>query len=95
MFMFLVLGILFVSTAIGMALRNVAIVKKLERPIAYTIYTMLFAFGITIGSNPDFFDNIGRYGIQAAVLSVAGIIGSIFASMLAWKILRKGGNYEK
>ena len=93
--MFLILGILFVSTALGLLLRNVTMFKKLERTIAYTIYAMLFTFGITIGSNPDFFDNIGRYGIQAVILSVASIIGSIFASMLAWKILRKGGNYEK
>lgn len=88
--MFLFLGILFVSTAIGLTLRKVKIFKKLERTIAYTIYAMLFAFGITIGSDPDFFDNIGRYGIQAAVLSVAGIVGSIFASMLAWKVLKRG-----
>lgn len=93
--MFLFLGLLFVSTAIGLILRKVLTFKKLECSIAYTIYAMLFAFGITIGSDPGFFDNIGRYGMQAVVLSVAGIIGSIFASMFAWKILRKGGNYEK
>lgn len=93
--MFLVLGILFVSAALGLLLRKVKMLKKLEHSIAYTIYAMLFTFGITIGSNPDFFDNIGRYGIQAVILSVAGIIGSILASMIAWKVLRRGGNYEK
>ena len=57
---------------------------------------MLFVFGVTIGANKTLVDNIGDFGLQAALLAVCGVLGSLLASYLAFKVLSgKGGNDEK
>ena len=43
---------------------------------------MLFVFGITIGANKTLVDNIGDFGLQAALLAGCGVLGSLLASYI-------------
>ena len=94
--MFLILGLLFIGICAGVLLRHVKVLKKLEQSISLTIGVMLFVFGITIGANRSLLENIGHIGIQAVVLAVAGVSGSVLAAYIAGRIFdRKGGSDER
>lgn len=70
--------------------------QGLEHSISYTIFAMLFIFGITIGANQSLLNNIGEFGIQAAILAICGVLGSLVASFIAYKLfIKKGGLNEK
>lgn len=59
-------------------------------------FAMLFIFGITIGANQSLLNNIGEFGIQAAILAICGVLGSLVASFIAYKLfIKKGGLNEK
>ena len=80
----------------GYLCRHVPAFKGLEHSISYTIFAMLFIFGITIGANQSLLNNIGEFGIQAAILAICGVLGSLVASFIAYKLfIKKGGLNEK
>lgn len=94
--MFVILCLLCVGIGMGYLFRHIHSLKRLENTISYTIFVMLFVFGVTIGANKTLVDNIGNFGLQAALLAVCGVLGSLLASYLAFKVLSgKGGNDEK
>ena len=87
MLMFIILGLLGLGISVGYLCRHVPAFKGLEHYISYTIFTMLFIFGITIGANQSLLNNIGEFGIQAAILAICGVLGSLVASFIAYKFL--------
>ena len=94
MLMFIILGLLGLGISVGYLCRHVPAFKGLEHSISYTIFAMLFIFGITIGANQSLLNNIGEFGIQAAILAICGVLksGSIF---IAYKLfIKKGGLNE-
>ena len=85
MLMFIILGLLGLGISVGYLCRH-----------SYTIFAMLFIFGITIGANQSLLNNIGEFGIQAAILAICGVLGSLVASFIAYKLfIKKGGLNEK
>ena len=89
--MFIVLGLLCVGIAAGYLLRHAPICGGLERSISYTIFVMLFVFGISIGANRALLRDLGEFGAQAALLAVCGVAGSLLASYIAYRLfIRKG-----
>lgn len=92
MLMFIILGLLGLGISVGYLCRHVPAFKGLEHSISYTIFTMLFIFGITIGANQSLLNNIGEFGI----LAICGVLGSLVASFIAYKLfIKKGGLNEK
>ena len=86
MLMFIILGLLGLGISVGYLCRHVP---------AF-IFAMLFIFGITIGANQSLLNNIGEFGIQAAILAICGVLGSLVASFIAYKLfIKKGGLNEK
>ncbi len=80
MLMFIILGLLGLGIASVIYADTSPAFKGLEHSISYTIFTMLFIFGITIGANQSLLNNIGEFGIQAAILAICGVLGSLVAS---------------
>lgn len=81
---------------IGYPFRNTRIFKGLDKSISYTVYVMLFIFGITIGANKELLEDIGSFGLQALVIALMTITGSAIASYFAYKLfLKRGGRLEK
>lgn len=83
MLMFIILGLLGLGISVGYLCRHVPAFKGLEHSISYTIFAMLFIFGITIGANQSLLNNIGEFGIQAAILAICGVLGSLVAHLLS------------
>ena len=47
-------------------------------------------------SQQSLLNNIGEFGIQAAILAICGVLGSLVASFIAYKLfIKKGGLNEK
>ena len=89
MLMFIILGLLGLGISVGYLCRHVPAFKGLEHSISYTIFAMLFIFGITIGANQSLLNNI-------AILAICGVLGSLVASFIAYKLfIKKGGLNEK
>ena len=81
MLMFIILGLLGLGISVGYLCRHVPAFKGLEHSISYTIFTMLFIFGITIGANQSLLNNIGEFwntSCHTSYLRSIGKSGSIF-----------------
>jgi uncharacterized membrane protein YbjE (DUF340 family) len=70
----------------GYFLRNI---KWISKPvgviITWAIYLLLFLLGISVGTNETIISNIGKIGIQALLLTIGAVSGSIFVSWLTYK----------
>ena len=83
--MFKVLFITFFGIGLGYLVRRLMWVKYLSRSITYTIWILLFCFGLQVGANELVVQNLDTLGVKALVISVAGSLGSCVA---AWAVLR-------
>lgn len=94
--MFKVLLIMLAGVVFGYLCQNARFVKFAGRGIALTIFIMLFVLGLSVGSNPAIVRNLGSFGWQAALLAVAGSLGSVLAAWLVFNLFfKKGGQHEK
>ena len=58
---------------------------------------MLFIFGMSIGANKSLLADIGQFGVQAVILAVCGVAGSLVASYFAYCLFAKkeGGKKDE
>lgn len=54
------------------------------------IFALLFVMGISIGTNKEVINNIGKVGLIALVYSILTILGSIIVVYLVSNILLRG-----
>lgn len=91
--MFTILFLLSASTGLGYLLRRVKPVAKFGEAVQYTVFAMLFVFGIIVGSDSGLMSRLGEFSLQAIVIAVAGTAGSMLAVYLLYRFLsRKGGS---
>ena len=76
----------FLGIGIGYVLRNWSILQKTEKTISLTIFLLLFILGVSIGSNSLIVNNLGKFGWQAIVLAVSGVLGSPIAARLVLQL---------
>jgi uncharacterized membrane protein YbjE (DUF340 family) len=55
----------------------------------WAIYLLLFLLGISVGTNKEVIQNLGKIGYEAIAISVASIAGSVLLSTLLFKFLFK------
>lgn len=79
----LILLILAVSVFVGWLLRNVKVLARLEHTATWTVWLLIFVFGISLGSNEAIVNDFARFGLTAGAVAVAGVIGSVLA---AWGV---------
>ncbi|MDD2890219.1 MAG: LysO family transporter [bacterium] len=61
----------------------------------WTIYLLLLLLGIAIGSNKKIINNIGNIGINAIIIALGTIIGSILVSYIVYLLYFKKAKDEK
>ncbi len=61
--------------------------KYLPKIIIMIIWALLFFLGIEVGSNKELVSSLGTLGITALIITVLGLIGSIFFSWILWKLI--------
>jgi uncharacterized membrane protein YbjE (DUF340 family) len=61
--------------------RKILFFSKVERWISLTIYLLLFLLGLTVGKNDVIVRNIHLIGMDALIITLAAIAGSV---VLCW-----------
>jgi uncharacterized membrane protein YbjE (DUF340 family) len=51
----------------------------------YIIYILLFFMGLSVGTRPEVMKNLGRIGLDAFLIAVFAIAGSIFAAYFLYR----------
>ena len=80
--MFIALGLTFLGMALGFLLRGQPWITSLTRCVTPAIMLLLFALGISVGSNEMLIQSLPRLGGAAIALTVAGILGSLACAAL-------------
>ncbi|HEY5510032.1 MAG TPA: LysO family transporter [Prolixibacteraceae bacterium] len=55
----------------------------------WAIYLLLFMLGISVGTNKEVIDNLGKIGYEAVAIAFASITGSVLLAALLFKVLFK------
>jgi len=91
-----VLALFTTGAFLGFLLRKQKrLIRNIDTVTNWAIYLLLFLLGLSVGANKIIIRNIGKLGIQALILAVGAIIGSILLSFLISKLLLKDSNSEK
>lgn len=90
--MFKVLIITFTGIALGYILRQVKALQYLQKTISWTIYLLLFFFGLQVGANEQVVSHLDTLGLRALLIAAAGSLGSCVAAWALHKFLFKGGS---
>lgn len=87
--MFSILLFMFAGVALGYCFRHVVLLHKTEKTISITILFLLFFFGLSIGANRSLISNFSSFGLQALLLAVAGLGGSLIMSGITYRLFFK------
>ena len=88
--MFSVLLILLLGISIGYLFRKKQdLIKTADKLLLWSIYLLLFLLGISVGSNKTIIQNFAEIGFKAIVLSLSGVLVSIFLSYIVYRFLWK------
>lgn len=91
--MLTVFFIMLLGVGIGIGLRSVPILKHTSHLIRIVIFTLLFLLGREVGQNPRIVANLDTLGLQAFLITLAGVVGSAFFSWLIYRLFFS--NYER
>ena len=86
--MLAIFSVLIGGILLGYLLREKKL-KFLPRLITTIIWVLLFFLGLEIGSDPDVISNFSSLGVTALTISVLSVIGSIMASWILWKFIKR------
>ncbi len=86
--MFKVLALMILGIGVGYLFRkrNLAFISRL---ITLLIWILLFVLGLEVGSNPQIVSNLGKLGLDALIITLGAVAGSIILAALLWKIVNK------
>lgn len=88
-----VLLVMLAGILIGFAInRFPRLIKLNDRFISYAIYLLLALLGISVGLNKTIIQNLDKIGVQALIITIGAIAGSVFT---LWVVYRVFFNSEK
>ena len=62
--------------------------KKLswiQKVISFLIWVLLFLLGIDVGSNESIVKGLHSIGVEAVIITVAAVLGSVTFALLLWR----------
>lgn len=78
---------LFLGTVLGYFVRDKKnFLKHLDKITFWSVLALLFLLGFSVGRNPVIIKNLHNLGLQALILSVSAVIGSVVVSMIVYRI---------
>lgn len=83
--MFTIFSSLALGIGAGFLLRRFPDIKILGKLITASIVFLLFLLGNSVGKNQAIMQNIGTIGMQALVITIATIGGSVLMSIVVYK----------
>ena len=88
--MITVLLVMLSGIFIGFAVNRFPRLLKInDRLISGVIYVLLFLLGISVGLNKTIIQNLDKIGVQAIIITVGAISGSVFILWLLYKFMFK------
>ena len=80
------------SILAGYILRNRLNERLLNRLLMLSIYLLLFLMGVSIGTNEQLVKNLSALGLQALVLTLGAVAGSLIAAKILFYLWKKRKN---
>ncbi|MBO8445765.1 MAG: LysO family transporter [Bacteroidetes bacterium] len=77
------------GAGLGYQMRNVRLMRKCGTAVSAVIWIMLFSLGLKIGADKELIGNLSGIGLQAFVLAVFGVAGSVIAATIVYKVFFK------
>ena len=84
--MFIIIGIMLTGMLIGYLLRSKRL-TWIHKIITLLIWILLFLLGIDVGGNEAIVKGLHTLGIEAAIITLAAVIGSILCAWGLWNLL--------
>lgn len=87
-----IVAIMICGIGVGVLLRGRRL-SQLPRVTTGLVWVLLFLLGSEVGQNSDIMSNLSELGIEAMLLCLAGVVGSIALAWLLWRHItmrRKG-----
>lgn len=84
--MLTVFAIMLLGIGTGYFLRRIPDIKIIGKLITCFIFLLLFFLGISVGHNEKIVNNLTTIGLQALIITMGAIAGSI---LLAWFVYKK------
>ena len=84
--MFTVFTIMVIGIIAGYFLRRIPDIKIIGKLITGFIFLLLFFLGIAVGHNEKIVNNLTTIGLQALIITMGAIAGSVG---LAWFVFKK------
>ena len=91
--MFTVIGLMFTGMFIGFALRRREL-GWIHRVITFLIWLLLFLLGTEVGGNREIINGLHTLGMEAIVLTVAAVLGSVTAAWALWRMAGRPGKED-
>ena len=94
--MLMIFGLLIAGMLLGFLLRSKKrIIEYAGKLTNWTIYLLLLLLGISVGSNEKIINNISTIGINAIILALGSVIGSVAISYIVYLFCFKKRENEK
>ncbi len=88
--MITVLLIMIAGMLIGILFRdNKKVITINEKFTTWAIYILLFLLGISIGTNKTILANLENIGLQAIVITIGALTGSLITALICYNLLFK------
>lgn len=84
--MFIIIGIMLTGMLIGYLLPSKRL-TWIHKIITLLIWVLLFLLGIDVGGNEAIVKGLHTLGIEAAIITLAAVIGSILCAWGLWYLL--------
>lgn len=86
--MFIIIGLMLTGMLLGYLLRKRNL-SRIHQVITGLIWLLLFILGIEVGSNEAIVRGLHTLGVEALVLTLGGLLGSVLAAWVLWRWLYK------
>jgi uncharacterized membrane protein YbjE (DUF340 family) len=86
----IVLSIMILGIGLGLIIGNKPkIIKLIGALTSFSIFLLLFLLGIGVGANDKIINNLHTIGIQALVLTVGAVLGSLICAYFTYTLFFK------
>lgn len=95
--MLTVIGLMFGGVILGYLFRGKKM-KWIGQVVMVLIWLLLFLLGVDVGVNQDIMNGLHTIGIEALIITLAAVLGSVLGAKLLWKWIKgndKRADYEE
>ena len=92
--MFTIIGLMLTGMLLGFLLRKQQL-SGIHKIITVLIWLLLFLLGLDVGGNQEIINGLHTIGMEAIVITLAAMLGSVTAAWALWYVLYKKKKEEQ